>query len=111
MGRLLRKHGIAAVPHGFRSSFWDWAAEETDHPRGVVEAALAHVMRNPAEATLTCAPTCSSAAVGSWPTGRRTLPSEAGQDVVPPTPTSPKASTICAALLAMSTGKAYPDCT
>ena len=25
--------------------------------------------------------------------------------------TSPKASTICAALLAMSTGKAYPDCT
>ena len=33
MGRLLRKHGIAAVLHGFRSSFRDWAAEETDHPR------------------------------------------------------------------------------
>ena len=30
---------IAAVPDGFRSSFCDWASEETDHPR---EAALAH---------------------------------------------------------------------
>ncbi len=35
---------------GFRSSFRDWAAEETDHPREVVEAALAHVVRNPVEA-------------------------------------------------------------
>ena len=25
--RLLRQHGIAAVPHGFRSSFRDWAAD------------------------------------------------------------------------------------
>ncbi len=48
--RLLTKHGIAAVPHGFRSSFRDWAAEETDHPREVVEAALAHVVRNKVEA-------------------------------------------------------------
>ena len=29
--RMFQKHGIAAVPHGFRSSFRDWAAEETDH--------------------------------------------------------------------------------
>ena len=47
---LLKDLGIAAVPHGFRSSFRDWAAEETDHPREVVEAALAHVVRNPIEA-------------------------------------------------------------
>ena len=47
---LLRELGIAAVPHGFRSSFRDWAAEETDHPRGVIEAALAHVVRNRVEA-------------------------------------------------------------
>ena len=39
-----------SVPHGFRSSFRDWAAEETDHPREVVEAALAHAVRNPVEA-------------------------------------------------------------
>ena len=47
---LLRRLGIAAVPHGFRSSFRDWAAEETDHPREAVEAALAHGVRNPVEA-------------------------------------------------------------
>ena len=41
---------IAAVPHGFRSSFRDWAAEETNHPREVVEAALAHVVGNRTEA-------------------------------------------------------------
>ena len=50
LNRLLRKHGIAAVPHGFRSSFRDWAAEETDHPREVVEAALAHVVKSKVEA-------------------------------------------------------------
>ena len=48
--RLLRKLEIAAVPHGFRSSFRDWAAEETDHPREVVEAALAHVVKSKVEA-------------------------------------------------------------
>ena len=37
--QMFQKHGIAAVPHGFRSSFRDWAAEETDHPREVIEAA------------------------------------------------------------------------
>ena len=29
-------------PHGFRSSFRDWAAEATGTPREVAEAALAH---------------------------------------------------------------------
>ena len=44
---VLQQLGIAAVPHGFRSSFRDWASERTDHPREVIEAALAHVMRLP----------------------------------------------------------------
>ena len=48
--RLLRELEIAAVPHGFRSTFRDWAGEETDHPREVIEAALAHVVRNRVEA-------------------------------------------------------------
>ena len=48
--RLLRELGVAAVPHGFRSAFRDWAGEETDHPREVIEAALAHVVRNRVEA-------------------------------------------------------------
>ena len=47
--RLLDKHHIAAVPHGFRSSFRDWASERTNHPREVVEAALAHVVQNKVE--------------------------------------------------------------
>ncbi|WP_419167180.1 hypothetical protein [Candidatus Palauibacter sp.] len=41
---------MRALPHGSRSSFRDWAAEETDHPREVVEAALAHKVRNQVEA-------------------------------------------------------------
>ncbi len=48
--KMLQYHRIAAVAHGFRSSFRDWAAEETDHPRVVIEAALAHVIQNKVEA-------------------------------------------------------------
>ena len=48
--RLLERCGIACVPHGFRSSFRDWAAEETNHPREVIEAALAHIVQNRVEA-------------------------------------------------------------
>ena len=48
--RLTKELGIAAVPHGFRSSFRDWAAERTSTPREVVEAALAHTVQNPTEA-------------------------------------------------------------
>ena len=43
LSKLLRELGIGAVPHGFRSSFRDWAAERTDVPREVCELALAHV--------------------------------------------------------------------
>ena len=50
MSELLRELNVAAVPHGFRSSFRDWAAEEINHPREVIEAALAHVVRNRVEA-------------------------------------------------------------
>ena len=50
MGGLLRERGIDAVPHGFRSSFRDWAADRTDVPREVVEAALAHKVPNAVEA-------------------------------------------------------------
>ena len=50
LSELLGELKITAVPHGFRSSFRDWAAEETDHPREVAEAALAHKVRNQIEA-------------------------------------------------------------
>ncbi len=48
--RLLKRERIGAVPHGFRTSFQNWAAEETDHPGEVIEAALAHVVQNKVEA-------------------------------------------------------------
>ena len=50
LSRVLRQLGIEAVPHGFRSSFRDWAAECTNAPRAVMEAALAHAVRDPTEA-------------------------------------------------------------
>ena len=50
LAKLLHERGIDAVPHGFRSSFRDWAAECTDAPREVCELALAHVNRDRVEA-------------------------------------------------------------
>ena len=50
LSKLIKELGFPAVPHGFRSSFRDWAAERTNTPREVVEAALAHTVRNPTEA-------------------------------------------------------------
>ena len=48
--KLLMTLGIDCVPHGFRSSFRDWAAEMTDAPHAVMEAALAHAVGNSTEA-------------------------------------------------------------
>ncbi len=39
-----------AVPHGFRSSFRDWAGEISSYPNHVCEMALAHAVANKAEA-------------------------------------------------------------
>ena len=50
LSKLLRELGVGAVPHGFRSSFRDWAAERTDVPREVCELALAHVNSDRVEA-------------------------------------------------------------
>lgn len=37
------------TPHGFRSSFRDWAGETTNFPRDVVEMALAHIVGDATE--------------------------------------------------------------
>jgi integrase len=42
---VTRRMGVDSVPHGFRSTFRDWAAETTHFPRDVCEMALAHVVR------------------------------------------------------------------
>lgn len=39
----------SAVPHGLRSTFRDWTAERTNHPREMAEIALAHEMGSDVE--------------------------------------------------------------
>ena len=48
--QLLRRLEIPAVPHGFRSSFRDWAAELSGAGWAVCESALAHNVGNSTEA-------------------------------------------------------------
>lgn len=48
--KICRDMEIAAVPHGFRSSFRDWVAEETDFDGDIAEMALAHAIANKVEA-------------------------------------------------------------
>ena len=46
---VLRRMKVDAVPHGFRSSFKDWAAERTQYPNELSEMALAHVIESKTE--------------------------------------------------------------
>ena len=46
LSKLVKTRGIAAVSHGFRSSFRDWAAERTNARHDVIEACLAHTVRD-----------------------------------------------------------------
>ena len=48
--QALRRLGIDATAHGFRASFRTWAQERTNIPREVCEAALAHTLKDKAEA-------------------------------------------------------------
>ena len=48
--KLTRALGYDVDVHGFRTSFKTWAQERTNTPRDVSEAALAHVVKDKAEA-------------------------------------------------------------
>lgn len=51
MASVLNRVGRSDITvHGFRSTFRDWAAEQTGYPNHVVEMALAHVIGNKVEA-------------------------------------------------------------
>lgn len=51
MAMLLRRMGFGHITtHGFRSTFRDWAGDCSNHPREIIEAALAHTIQNKAEA-------------------------------------------------------------
>lgn len=46
---VMRRMGYTAVPHGFRSSFSDWAHERTGHSNHAIELSLAHSIGAAAE--------------------------------------------------------------
>lgn len=48
--KLLREMKLTCTAHGFRSSFRDWASEETDIQSEVAEASLAHAIKDKTEA-------------------------------------------------------------
>lgn len=48
--KLLKRIEPGITAHGFRSTFRDWTADETNFPREVCEAALAHQIKDKAEA-------------------------------------------------------------
>jgi integrase len=48
--KLLKELRPGLTAHGLRSTFRDWAAETTAHPREVIEAAMAHRLKDAAEA-------------------------------------------------------------
>jgi integrase len=50
LAAVLRRLKVEFVPHGFRSTFRDWAEEATHYPHEVKEAALAHAVKNKVEA-------------------------------------------------------------
>jgi integrase len=50
LATLKRMDRSDLTTHGFRSTFRDWAAETTEFPNELVEMALAHTIRNKAEA-------------------------------------------------------------
>ncbi|TCQ25054.1 tyrosine-type recombinase/integrase [Rhizobium sp. PP-CC-3G-465] len=51
MTKALRSaSGGTETLHGLRSSFRDWAGDDTHHPRDVIETALAHVLKDKTEA-------------------------------------------------------------
>lgn len=47
---VMRRMGLAYVPHGLRSTFRDWVAEKTTFPRDLAEKALAHTLESKVEA-------------------------------------------------------------
>lgn len=50
LAMALRRMNVDVTAHGFRSTFRDWAAEQTSYPNEVAEMALAHTIKNAAEA-------------------------------------------------------------
>ena len=74
-----RQNNAPAVAHGFRSSFRDWAGETTAFPREVIEHALAHQLKDKAEAAYARGTLFEKrrALMDSWATYCNTKPKQA----------------------------------
>lgn len=49
MDKVLKDMGVDATPHGMRSTFRDWAGDETDFARETMEECLAHLVGDETE--------------------------------------------------------------
>ena len=79
---VLRRMGVDAVPHGFRSTFRDWAAERTNFPHELAEMALAHAIDSKTEAAYRRGDMLEkrAAMMGAWATFCKTpTPHKAGK--------------------------------
>jgi integrase len=84
MAKVLTRLGVVGPTiHGFRSAFRDWAGNETNFPREVAEAALAHVVGDAAEQAYRRGDALEKrrALMGAW--ARHCQPREAGDNVRP----------------------------
>jgi integrase len=81
---LRRMKRTEITVHGFRSTFRDWAAEQTAYPREVAEAALAHALSDKVEAAYRRSDFLERRArlMADWATFCE-RPSTDGADVVP----------------------------
>ncbi|NMW23313.1 integrase arm-type DNA-binding domain-containing protein [Rhodanobacter denitrificans] len=50
LSAVMKRMKVDAVPHGFRSTFRDWASEISHYPQEMAEMALAHAIGNKVEA-------------------------------------------------------------
>ena len=85
MLELLRgMSGNGYTVHGFRSSFRDWAAERTNYPREIAEAALAHTIPDKVEAAYRRSTMLEKrrAMMREWSTFCASTPHEAGGKVI-----------------------------
>lgn len=49
---VLRRMGVSATAHGFRSTFRDWVSEHTEHSGEVAEMALSHAIGDKVEGSV-----------------------------------------------------------
>jgi integrase len=85
MVEVLRSLGPKDITiHGFRSTFRDWASEQTNYPREVAEMALAHVVADKTEAAYRRGDLIEKRArlMAEWSTYCASTPRDAGGVVI-----------------------------